>query len=114
MKKLSGCEREVLSVIMDMQQAIGLREIQEEVNRRFKRTWKPQTASTIIRRMAEKGYLTPEGRGRGTLYKSTIPPEEYRKQELQNVVVLFYSGDVQQAREDLESCVDAAGGKKNE
>lgn len=103
MKKLSGCEREVLAVIMDTQQAIGLREIQEEVNQRFGRTWKSQTTSTIIHRMVEKGYLTPEGRGRGTLYKSAILPEEYRKQELQNVVNLFYSGDVQQAREDLES-----------
>ncbi len=111
MKKLSGCEREVLAVIMDMQQAIGLREIQEEVNRRFKRTWKPQTASTFIRRMAEKGYLMPEGRGRGTLYKSAIPPAEYRRQELQDVVDLFYGGDVLQARKDLESCTDAAGGE---
>lgn len=54
MRKLSGCEREALAVIMDMQQAIGLREIQEEVNRRFNREWEPQTASTVIGRMVKK------------------------------------------------------------
>lgn len=45
------------------------------------------------------------------IYKMTIPPEEYRRQELQNVVNLFYSGDMQQAREDLESYTDVVGEK---
>lgn len=107
MRKLSEREREIMAVILAGQQAPSLHEIMDEANRRFNRQWKPQTVSTFLGRMVEKGYLTAERKGRYTLYEPTRPTKEYRRQELQNIVDLFYNGNVQQAREDLESCTGA-------
>ncbi len=60
-----------------------------------------EEAEVVYGRMVEKGYLSSERRGRCAIYKMTISPEEHRRQELQNVIDLFYSGDVRQARENL-------------
>lgn len=101
---LSRCEKEVLSVIYDSEERLGLKEVVELVNEKYNHAWRPQTVSTFLNRAVKKGYLKGYRKGRQILY---IPSVDFRievKNELMDIAQLFFNGDLEKLKEfiDLE------------
>lgn len=99
---LSKSEKEVLSVIYDSEERIGLKEVVELVNEKYNHTWKPQTVSTFLRRTVKKGYLEDYKEGRQTLYAPSIVFSIVLKNELMDIAHLYFNGDVEKMKEFVE------------
>lgn len=78
---LSECELYVMKVIWRSEESLSLQDIAEQVNRDYKRNWKPQTVSVFLGRIVKKNLLTSKRQGRQFYYFPTISEEEYRKKE---------------------------------
>ena len=56
--------------------------------------WKPTTLLTFLARMAAKGALKVEKRGKQNVYTACVSSEQYRAAEAQELLTKLYSGNV--------------------
>lgn len=56
--------------------------------------WKVQTVSTFLTRLADKGVLRVERRGKSNLYTPAVTEEEYHGLEARHLVDSMYHGSV--------------------
>lgn len=103
LERLSDCEELVMAIIWKSPEALALSQIMERANEGRVAPWKPQTVSTFLARLARKGYLTTERKGRYTYYHPNIGIEEYRKLRMEEMVLLLFDGDIGAACECLDS-----------
>ena len=101
-KRISECEEQVMSIVWKCDEALTMQDLMEKVNQSFGQQWKPQTVSTFLSRLRQKGYLRMERKGRLAFYYSEVSVEQYRKDRLQDVVSMLYGGNIDAAKEDLE------------
>lgn len=92
-KSLSGCEEMVLSIVFDSESAPDLAEVMDRANKKFNKTWKPQTVSTFLSRLVLKGFLTSYREGRYSYYEPTVSRDEYCAAEAARMADLFFNGD---------------------
>lgn len=90
---VSECEELVLAVLFDFPEPPALEAIMNEVNQRNKKTWKPQTVSTFLFRLREKGYLEMFRKGRYCYYTLNITKDEYVKKKFIRDCAVFYDGN---------------------
>ena len=101
-KRISECEEQVMSIVWKCDEALTMQDLMEKVNQTFGHQWKPQTVSTFLSRLRQKGYLRMERKGRLAFYYSEVSVEQYRQDRLQDVVSMLYGGNVDAAKKDLE------------
>lgn len=82
MQHLTDSEVQIMKCVWDANEQLALSEILKRVNARFNRGWKPQTASTFVSRLVQKGYLRLDRSVRYYSYEVMIPEEVYLKQEI--------------------------------
>ena len=92
--KVSECEEMTMSVIWDATHDLALEEVMNEVNRRYGKTWKPQTVSTFLTRLRTKGFLNMYRKGRYAYYQPLVTKEEYCQYELLIMAERFYGGNL--------------------
>lgn len=70
-------------------------EIMQRVNDKYHKQWKPQTVSTFLAHLVQKGYLRHYRQGRTFLYQILVPFEAYRAQITREFDKFWYydSGD---------------------
>ena len=85
-KRISECEEQVMSIVWKCDEALTMQDLMEKVNQTFGHQWKPQTVSTFLSRLRQKGYLRMERKGRLVFYYSEVSVEPYRKDRQQEVV----------------------------
>lgn len=87
--ELTKCESQVMMVIWKTDHDMALPEIMDLVNRRYKKTWKPQTVSTFLTRLVKKNALNMYRQGRSFLYHPTISREETFKDLLSELIDIW-------------------------
>lgn len=98
---MSACEEKVMLVIWQTNQLLSYKEIQTGVNERFGDSWKPETVCTFIDRLKKKSYIVPVKEGRYTYCQATLDFDEYRKEQLEELLERLYQGDRSRLLEDL-------------
>lgn len=89
--KLSTAELEIMEQIWRLARPVTAAELSGALQAKG---WKPTTLLTFLARMAQKGALSVERRGKQNLYSARITGEEYRAGEAREVLSRFYSGSV--------------------
>lgn len=101
MQKMSACEEKVMLVIWQANKLLSYKEIQTGVNERFGDSWKPETVCTFIDRLKKKSYIVPVKQGRFTYCQATLDFDEYRKEQLEELVDRLYDGNKSKVVDDL-------------
>lgn len=91
-ERLTYCEEIVMKTVWDSEEELCLMEIMDRVNKKYGKEWKPQTVSTFLARLVQKGYATHYRQGRQFYYKILVPLEEY-KGKLTNEYIKFWNHD---------------------
>lgn len=78
--KLTDCEQLVMKAIWDAGDELSLMEIMDRVNEKYNKDWKPQTVSTFLARLVNKGYIKSYRFGRVFFYQILVSLEEYKGQ----------------------------------
>ncbi len=90
MEKLTTCEELVMKTIWDASEELSLTEIMQRVNDKYHKEWKPQTVSTFLARIVDKGHLRSYRQGRVFFYQILVPLEEYRGQQAKEFVEFWH------------------------
>ena len=102
MVDLSNCEKRILSCIYEYEKKYGkapeLPAIMKILSEKYQIEWKGQTVCTFLKRIEKKGFIEIEKIGKGSLYHSKIPIDEYLKRELEEVRRLYFSDDLKELK----------------
>lgn len=79
MERLTESELQIMKCIWDANEQLALSSILKRTNERFQKNWKPQTASTFVARLVQKGFLRLDRSVRYYSYEVLIPEIEYLK-----------------------------------
>lgn len=101
MKRLSDAEEMVMSVIWDNDELMSLEEIRKKSYEKYGKDWKPQTVSTFLARLREKGFVSFEKKGRYCFYTPIVCRQEYVKMSYSLMVTRFYCGDAKKMEADV-------------
>lgn len=102
MTKISECEEKVMKTVWECKEAPDLKTVMLAVNEKHNESWKPQTVSTFLQRLVAKEYLVGTREGRYVYYAPIISLEDYRREQLKNVIEFLYDGNVESLKKDLE------------
>lgn len=92
--RISDCEELTMSVIWDTtDHDMNLQEVMATLKDRYNKNWKPQTISTFLTRLRQKGYLSMYRKGRYAYYQPVVTEDVYRKKQLATTAERFYGGD---------------------
>lgn len=80
-KTLTAIEKKIMMTIWNTDHRMALKEIVEQVNKRYKKEWKPQTISTYLAHLVQKKYLSMERQGRIFLYTAEKQQETFVENE---------------------------------
>ncbi len=89
--RLSAAELEIMEQIWRLGRPVTAAELAQAL---ADKGWKPTTLLTFLARMAGKGALTVEKKGKQNHYTACITSEEYRAGEAREVLTKYYSGSV--------------------
>ena len=78
LKKLTDRELLLMKSIWDLGDGVRLAYIVKHVNEKYDMNWKPQTASTFLNKLVQKGYVRPYRDGQYIHYRILIQEQEYR------------------------------------
>lgn len=82
MEKLSESEEMVMRCLWESDRPLGLSEVITACQS-YERGWKPQTVSTFLSRLVQKGYVDTRKRNRGNVYFPRIEQEAYLNDQMQ-------------------------------
>lgn len=93
MKNISigDAELEIMKVVWRAREPVTSLDIGRAVEAKG---WKKTTISTFLTRLAEKGALSAEKRGKLYYYTPLITEKEYKKSQTKNLIKALYGGSV--------------------
>ncbi len=93
MKNISigDAELEIMKVIWRAKGPLTSLDIGKEVE---DKGWKKTTIATFLTRLAEKGALSAEKKGKLYYYTALITEKEYKKSQTKNLIQTLYNGSV--------------------
>ena len=77
MEKMTDVELQIMDCIWSIGTDVSPSQVLTLLNERFHRGWTLQTLSTYMLRMAGKGYLTYQRKGRISIYHPLIAKDDY-------------------------------------
>lgn len=86
---LTKIEVKIMKVIWESPEKLHLKTIQEQVNEKFEAGWQPQTISTYLAKLVQKGYLSMKRSGKVFLYTAEISKQEFLETEVKNMFEYF-------------------------
>lgn len=92
MQSLTASEVQIMKCIWDANERLALSEILKRVNTRYNKGWKPQTASTFVSRLVQKGFLRLDRSVRYYSYEVLITEDEYLNQEISKFTEFWGDG----------------------
>ena len=84
MEYLTESELQIMKCIWEADEQLALSEILRRTNERYNKGWKPQTASTFVSRLVQKGFLRLNRSVRYYSYEVLIREEDYLEREIQD------------------------------
>ncbi|WP_039767615.1 MULTISPECIES: BlaI/MecI/CopY family transcriptional regulator [unclassified Caldicellulosiruptor] len=89
--KISKAELEVMKVVWKENRVLSGREIVTKVMETNKK-WHKNTIFTLIDRLAKKGALKVEKKGKFNFYTASITEEDYKKEEARDILQRMFGG----------------------
>lgn len=100
---MTECEVLVMQVIWRSEKELDLPAIVTLVNERFGKMWAPQTVSTFLKRLKDKGYLEMHRIGRTFLYKPLVQQKDYVWKVVDQLTSLWFEDDTEALIEYLKN-----------
>lgn len=88
MKKLPDAEFDIMKVVWAKEPPVTTSVIMEQLG--TEKGWKAQTVISLMLRLAERGFLSTDKRGRERIYYPLISKEEYLKFETSNFMKQYH------------------------
>ena len=95
-EELSVCEAPIMKIIWESNPDISVPELVKQLNEQYGKEYARTTVVTFLTRMAGKGYITTQRRGRIS-YVHAIKSEQEYKQQLAQKEIEFWSMEVWQS-----------------
>lgn len=111
-KRLPDAEFTVMKAIWNSETPVTTTVINEQLSADV--SWKPQTLLTLLARLAEKGLLKSERKGRERCYTPLISEEEYLKIETGNFLSRYSDNSIGQLVKALCAETDLSSEDINE
>lgn len=92
LQRMSEAEMEIMEVIWSLPSPCTSAEIQKGLP--AENSWKPTTLLTFLARLAEKGLLASEKRGKQNLYRPLVSRETYLAQETRSFLSTLHGGSL--------------------
>lgn len=108
MKTLSDCELQTLRIIWNCNANNihpALKDVMNGYNEKYRKDMSPlapQTISTFLKRLVNKGYLSSYRKGRYTHYEAVVSPGDYRNLYLPDMLELLYGDKAEMAMAALQ------------
>jgi len=91
-KRLPDSELEIMMIVWEAKAPISSAYISEKlVNRK---DWKITSILTFLTRLAEKGFITVERRGKSNIYTAVVKEEDYLKKESRSFLNKLYGNSL--------------------
>lgn len=95
-KQLTAAETIVMKCIWDADHEMSLAEIVKNANENYGKDWKPQTVSTYLAKLCQKGYIRMKRAGRMITYEILISEEDYKSEQAREFVSFWNGGSIKQ------------------
>ena len=94
-QQISQSELEIMDIIWKERSTITLAPLMEKLGQIGKR-WKTNTVVTFLARLAEKGLLSIEKRGRNNVYIANVGEQDYLESQTKAFLIKNYANDAKE------------------
>lgn len=94
-KALTESEKITMKSVWDLGDGVRLSHVRDHVNEKYQRNWKPQTVSTFLGKLVNKGYLEQYRDGRYYYYRILVDKHTYRTQMIREDMEFWDDNDME-------------------
>ena len=100
-EELSVCEAPIMKIIWESNPDISVPELVKQLNEQYGKEYARTTVVTFLTRMAGKGYITTQRRGRISYVHATKSEQEYKQQLAQKEIEFWFHGSMAEFAQTL-------------
>ena len=100
-EELSVCEAPIMKIIWESNPDISVPELVKQLNEQYGKEYARTTVVTFLTRMAGKGYITTQRRGRISYVHAIKSEQEYKQQLAQKVIEFWFHGSMAEFAQTL-------------
>ncbi len=93
-KEVSATEMEIMKYLWKQEMPVATVDMLAYFNNEHNKGWKLQTLSTFLSRLADKGLLISDNKGRGTVHYPSVSQEAYNRLKAKSVLEVMYEGSI--------------------
>ena len=100
-EELSVCEAPIMKIIWESNPDISVPELVKQLNEQYGKEYARTTVVTFLTRMAGKGYITTQRRGRISYVHAIKSEQEYKQQLAQKEIEFWLHGSMAEFAQTL-------------
>lgn len=100
-EELSVCEAPIMKIIWESNPDISVPELVKQLNEQYGKEYARTTVVTFLTRMAGKGYITTQRRGRISYVHAIKSEQEYKQQLAQKGIEFWFHGSMAEFAQTL-------------
>ena len=100
-EELSVCEAPIMKIIWESNPDISVPELVKQLNEQYGKEYARTTVVTFLTRMAGKGYITTQRRGRLSYVHAIKSEQEYKQQLAQKEIEFWFHGSMAEFAQTL-------------
>ena len=100
-EELSVCEAPIMKIIWESNPDISVPELEKQLNEQYGKEYARTTVVTFLTRMAGKGYITTQRRGRISYVHAIKSEQEYKQQLAQKEIEFWFHGSMAEFAQTL-------------
>ena len=100
-EELSVCEAPIMKIIWESNPDISVPELVKQLNEQYGKEYARTTVVTFLTRMAGKGYITTQRRGRISYVHAIKSEQEYKQQLEQKEIEFWFHGSMAEFAQTL-------------
>ena len=100
-EELSVCEAPIMKIIWESNPDISVPELVKQLNEQYGKEYARTTVVTFLTRMAGKGYITTQRRGRISYVHEIKSEQEYKQQLAQKEIEFWFHGSMAEFAQTL-------------
>ena len=100
-EELSVCEAPIMKIIWESNPDISVPELVKQLNEQYGKEYARTTVVTFLTRMAGKGYITTQCRGRISYVHAIKSEQEYKQQLAQKEIEFWFHGSMAEFAQTL-------------
>ena len=100
-EELSVCEAPIMKIIWESNPDISVPELVKQLNEQYGKEYARTTVVTFLTRMAGKGYITTQRRGRISYVHAIKSEQEYKQQLAQKEIEFWFHGSIAEFAQTL-------------